>query len=89
MGGAGGHGFVPSLRGVHAEYSKKDGNIRRHDEGRGNEEQHNACHHHSLLVGRGVLTGQFQDGHDFTEEMGNLSGTTDVEVQGVGGVQVM
>ena len=82
VGGTGGQGFVPGLRGVHAEDSKEDKGIRGHDEGQGDEEHRDACHHHSLLIGRDVFTGQFQDGHDLTEEMGNLFGTTAGEIHG-------
>lgn len=82
VGGAGGQGFVPGLREVCAEDSKEDEGIRGHDEGQGDEEPCDACHHHSLLIGRDVFTGQFQDGHDLTEKMGNLFGTTAGEIHG-------
>ena len=82
VGGTGGQGFVPALRRVRAEDSKEDESIRGHDEGQGDEEHYDACHHHSLLIGRDVFTGQFQDGHDLTEEMGNLFGTTNEEIHG-------
>lgn len=66
------------------EDGKEEESLRVHDERQGNEKHHNACHYHSLLIGREVLIGQFYDDHDFTEEMGNLSGTTNGEMHGIG-----